>query len=47
MKAKAIKEKSELSRRDFIKTSAALGAASLAVGTIKSLRRVPTRYVSV
>jgi predicted dehydrogenase len=35
MKAKAIKEKSELSRRDFIKTSAALGAASLAVGTNK------------
>ncbi len=33
MKAKAIKERSELSRRDFIKTSAALGAASLAVGT--------------
>jgi len=33
MKSKAKKDKSELSRRDFIKTSAALGAASLAVGT--------------
>jgi len=35
MKAKATKEKSEISRRDFIKSSAALGAASLAVGTNK------------
>jgi len=33
MKSKAKKDKSELSRRDFIKTSAAFGAASLAVGT--------------
>lgn len=33
MKAKVMKVKSKISRRDFIKTSAALGAASLAVGT--------------
>ncbi len=33
MKAKAMKVKSKISRRDFIKTSAALGAVSLAVGT--------------
>ena len=33
MKNKVKKDKSELSRRDFIKTSAVLGAASLAVGT--------------
>jgi len=33
MKTKTMQGKLELSRRDFIKTSAALGAASLAVGT--------------
>jgi myo-inositol 2-dehydrogenase/D-chiro-inositol 1-dehydrogenase len=33
MKTEETKGKPELSRRDFIKTSAALGAASLAVGT--------------
>jgi predicted dehydrogenase len=33
MKTKTIKQKSELSRRDFIKTSAALGAVTLASGT--------------
>ena len=33
MKTKTMQEKSELSRRDFIKSSAALGAATLAVGT--------------
>jgi len=35
MKTKAMKGKSEISRRDFIKSSAVLGAASLAVGTNK------------
>ncbi|MHC4190143.1 MAG: Gfo/Idh/MocA family oxidoreductase [Planctomycetota bacterium] len=33
MKTKTMQEKSELSRRDFIKTSAALGAVTLASGT--------------
>ncbi len=33
MKGKVINDESELSRRDFIKASAAFGAASLAVGT--------------
>ena len=33
MKNEVKKDKSELSRREFIKTSAAFGAASLAVGT--------------